>query len=237
VCGAFAGLVNHDLRGRAEDILSTLFPGAQVRAEPDYVAALYACPEGTDICVISGTGSLVCSRKDGAVVKSGGRGFILGDEGSGYQYGRDALRHFLDHPESASAQLRSAVLESFGGLAEGVVIEQLYRSGAPAAVLARLSRVLQADAKSGQDYALSSIQTHTRQLAEVVAEHAAKYQLSSRLTVGLAGGVWKSSSLVRDAFELALRERLSDRDLLVQRTTRPPLYGAVELAKELAHRN
>src|SRR5687768_11645928 len=77
VCGCFAGLVSDDLRRRGEDHLKSLFPRAEVRAEPDYTAALYASPPGTDVCVIAGTGSLVCSRGADGILKSGGMGYIL----------------------------------------------------------------------------------------------------------------------------------------------------------------
>jgi N-acetylglucosamine kinase-like BadF-type ATPase len=235
VCGCFAGLVSDELRVRGEEILKQLFPRSCARAEPDYTAALYASPEGTDICVIAGTGSLVCSRSDGEIVKSGGRGYILGDFGSGYQYGRDALLHYLDNPAKSSPGLRSAIMEVFGTLQEGSIVAQVYKSPTPAMTLGKISKALALDAKAGEAYALASVDSNTARLAGVVADHAARYhEEQEELGVSITGGVWKSASVIREQFELHVRQLLPRQHVFVQRVTRPPLYGAVELAKEIA---
>ena len=64
VCGCFAGLLTADDRSRANDILARTFPSAKVRSEPDYYAALMAS-EDADVCVVAGTGSVVCSLVNG----------------------------------------------------------------------------------------------------------------------------------------------------------------------------
>ncbi|HWD41944.1 MAG TPA: BadF/BadG/BcrA/BcrD ATPase family protein [Fimbriimonas sp.] len=234
VCGCFAGLINDEVRTRGIEHLREVFPGAALRAEPDYTAAFYASPPGTDICVISGTGSLVCSRKDGEIVKSGGRGFILGDEGSSYQYGRDAIRHFIRDPEQCSEFLREALLEHFGSLDSSTVTAAVYRAPTPATLLSRFSRALGQDAVAGEPYALKSLEINTAELAETVFEHAHHYLDPQRtLTISLAGGLWKASPIFRERFAAALRARLDVEELVVTRIARPPLYGAVELAKEM----
>jgi N-acetylglucosamine kinase-like BadF-type ATPase len=238
VCGCFAGLVSDDLRMRGEDYLKQLFPRSRVRAEPDYTAALYAAPEGTDICVIAGTGSLVCSRCDGEVVKSGGRGFILGDYGSGYQFGRDGLLHYLDNPTRSSPALREAIMEVFGSMQEGVIVSHVYKSPTPAMTIGKISKAVAQDAKAGEAYALASVDTNTMKLANIVAGHAQQYHSEQKeIGISLTGGVWKSASVFREQFELHLRKLLPGQAVHVQRVTRPPLYGAVELAKEMSYRN
>ena len=60
----------------------------------DAVASLAAgSPDVTGVLVISGTGSIVYGRaEDGREHRVGGRGPVLGDEGSGFDIGRLALR-------------------------------------------------------------------------------------------------------------------------------------------------
>ncbi len=239
VCGCFAGLVNEDLRKRGEELLRQHFPGAEVRAEPDYTAALFACPSNITVCVIAGTGSLVCSRVDGHIHKSGGRGYILGDDGSGFQFGRDAVVYFLDNPEECSQSLREAIKAAFGSTTdEGSIVSQVYRLPTPAMTLAKLSKALALDAKAGETYALASIERNTSKLAGIVAAHAARYHSDETiLEVGLVGGVWNSAAIIRQQFEQHLRQLLPLQDVRVQKVNRPPLYGAVEIAKEMSHRN
>lgn len=234
VCGCFAGLVGHDTKVQAEDLLRKIFPGSNVRAEPDYTAAVYSSPPATDVCVIAGTGSLVCSRSADGVVKSGGRGYILGDFGSGFHYGRDALVHYLDNPITCSAILRHTVLDVFGTDQESTIVSSLYKSGSAPQVLGRLARIVGIDASAGESYALASLERNTRALTDVVREHVARYLTPSHsLTVSLAGGMWKGSGIFRTRFQASLEEQIPDRAISVSRISKPPLYGALELAKEL----
>jgi len=234
VCGCFAGLVNAETRIKGEDILRQMFPGSSVRAEPDYTAAFYSSPEDTDICVIAGTGSLVCSRSPSGMEKSGGRGYVLGDQGSGFHYGRDALVFFLDNPSSASVSLRQAVIELFGSDQEGAIVSAVYTSGPPQ-MLARLAKALGQDAKAGEPYALQSIERNGSALADVVYRHVTRFVKPKRtLTVSLAGGIWKAAPIFKDRFQEQLSERFPEHLVTLNRLIKPPLYGAVELAKELS---
>jgi len=74
------------------------------------------------------------------IVKSGGRGYILGDFGSGYQFGRDALIHYLDDPSACSPALRRAVSELFRTEDDSEIIASVYRSQTPAGILAKLAK-------------------------------------------------------------------------------------------------
>lgn len=235
VCGCFAGLVSDETRTKAVGILQQMFPGSNVRAEPDYTAAFYSSPQDTDVCVIAGTGSLVCSRGPNGMVKSGGRGYILGDYGSGFHYGRDALVHFLDHPKTASPTLRQAIHELFETEHEGTIVASVYTSGTPPQTLARLAKVLGIEAKNGEPYALESLERNGAALADVVYQHVTRYLKPTRtLSVSLAGGIWKAAPIFKDRFQGLLSDRFPDRLVVVNRLTKPPLYGAVELAKELS---
>lgn len=234
VCGCFAGLLGDETRSLAEDLLKQMFPGSCVRAEPDFTAAYYSSPPATDICVISGTGSLVCSRGDKGMVKSGGRGYILGDYGSGFHYGRDALIHFLDHPKTASAGLTHLVQEIFGTEDESAIVAAVYKGGSPPQILARLAKVLGTDAVNGESYALESLHRNGYALAGVVSQHVKRYlKPSEQLNVSLAGGIWKASPIFKTTFQDLLSEQIPDRTVTVNRISKPPLYGALELAKEL----
>lgn len=234
VCGCFAGLVGDETRMMAESLLRGFFPGSNVRAEPDYTAAFYSSPPDTDVCVIAGTGSLVCSRCEGKVVKSGGRGYLLGDFGSGFHYGRDALVHFLDDPMGCSSGLRHTVLDVFGTEDEATILAAVYRSGTAAQILGRLARIVGQDAMAGEAYAIASLDRNTMALATVVREHVSRYLKSAKsLSVSLAGGMWKGPTIFRTRFSDMLHEQLPDRDITVHRISKPPLYGALELAKEL----
>lgn len=235
VCGCFAGLLIQDDRRRAEDMLKILFPSAQVRAEPDFHAAYMACDDA-DLCVIAGTGSIVCSRTNGVFAKTGGRGYILGDVGSAFQYGRAAMLHYLNcGPSESSDALQAMIEDRFGSLSENEILAKLYRGGLPAAQLAKLSSVFAKDVRAGAQYAIDTLEVQTNALAKIVKDHIATH-FSGRpeIRVALAGGLWEGSPVFRTAFEARLRETIHSSALTVMRITRPPVHGAVQLAKEMS---
>ena len=233
VCGCFAGLVSDENRSQGEDLLRKLFPGSSIRVEPDYTAAFYASPSDTDVCVIAGTGSLVCSRHESGMAKSGGRGYILGDEGSGFQYGRDAVLHFLNHPHLASPALKQGILEVFGTDREGKIITAIYSPGTAPKALAKMAKVIGTDAVAGELYAIESIKRNGGALANVVSGHVQRFLPDSEsLSISLAGSIWKAAPFYQ-RFREMLADRLPERILTVHRITKPPLHGAIELAKEL----
>src|SRR5438105_3244428 len=69
ICGCFAGLLTNTDREQAIELLAHYFPKALLRVEPDYAAAL-AAEQDADLCVVAGTGSIVCSNYRGKLVKS-----------------------------------------------------------------------------------------------------------------------------------------------------------------------
>ncbi len=66
---------------------------AQIQVTNDAELLLAALPRWVGIALIAGTGSIALGRSiTGAVARTGGWGHVLGDEGSGYELGRQALR-------------------------------------------------------------------------------------------------------------------------------------------------
>lgn len=232
VCACFAGLLTEDDRSRALGYLRDLFPSARLRAEPDYAAALFACSDETDVCVIAGTGSLVCSSDGSQILKSGGRGYLLGDPGSAFRYGRDALLQFLDNPKAAGVHLAGAIERYFGAASEAELVSRLYRAPSPPALLAKLARVVAQDAREGHAYALKSLERNSGELASVLKDHCCRHLRNQRIVrVGLTGGLWKVSSQFGEAFARALEPETTEYRL--ERMTTAPVYGALRLAKEI----
>lgn len=238
VCGCFAGLINDSVRARGLSILQDTFPeSSNFRAEPDYTAALFAAEEA-DVCVIAGTGSLICSRENGNIVKSGGRGYILGDEGSGYSFGRDVLMTYLSDPTLVSNSALRSIQEVFGSTEETTIITGVYKAPSPATILARLVKALGHDAAEGRPYAVASVEYHTTQLANLFVKHIIDHHSGAKkLSVSLSGGVWKAAAIFKETFREVLNRSLPDVEFDIRRLTKPPLYGAVELAKEMNNGN
>jgi len=105
-----AGLGRPESRSQMADLLrADLAPIARLRVQSDLVGAGWAClGGGAGLVGILGTGS-VAFRFDGnaVVARRGGWGYLLGDEGSGTDLGRNLLRLVL------SRQLPPDLLEDY----------------------------------------------------------------------------------------------------------------------------
>lgn len=238
VCGCFAGLIDQHERTRAVSILADIFTGAKIRAEPDYAAAILAFEPDVDVCVIAGTGSVVCSRTETGFRKSGGGGYLLGDEGSGFQMGRDLMAQFARYPETVSADAVAAIDKVLGSSDPVRAVAALYRGGTPAPRLARLGKVLAQEAAKGEPFAIDCIRRNFGSLAGVVHEHVKKYLPERKMIrIGLAGGLWQGTALLRNKFRDILNQQLAPLDIEIDLPSRPPVQGAVQLAMELRNGN
>jgi len=111
------GLAGLNDASDAERIISA-FPGyALVRAANDATTACIGAHAGADGgLVIAGTGSAAIARVAGAETIVGGRGFALGDDGSGAHIGLDALRAATRAADGLApgSPLTDGILDEFG---------------------------------------------------------------------------------------------------------------------------
>lgn len=229
VCACFAGLISEEQRQKAETLVREILPSPRLILEPDYAAALRAQHEGTEVCIIAGTGSIVCSRVDGKLRKSGGGGYLLGDEGSGFRYGRRVLVAHLRNPEATSDRTKDAIHRIFQSLDPAEITAKVYESSAPGALVASLAASLFRDAEARLPYAKTAIFEETKRLAEIVKDHVDRYPPKS-MTFGLAGSVWKKG-LVRESFIASLHSLIDD-EVTVTKSEMPPVRGAALLARD-----
>jgi glucosamine kinase len=118
LCAGLAGVGNEAERGAVERALAASGVAARVRILTDGEVALQgAFGGGPGVLLIAGTGSVAYGRgADGRIERCGGWGMYLGDEGSGYAIGREALAAALrsvDGREERSGLL-DGVLEVLG---------------------------------------------------------------------------------------------------------------------------
>lgn len=118
LCAGLAGVGNEAERGAVERTLAAAGVAERVRIVSDGEIALQgAFAGGAGILLIAGTGSVAYGRgPDGRTERCGGWGMYLGDEGSGFAIGREALAAALrsvDGREERTALL-ALVLDLLG---------------------------------------------------------------------------------------------------------------------------
>ena len=220
-------------RAQIAALLGGRFPDAVVDVAPDYVAAFLAAPPGSDVCIVAGTGSVVCSRAaDGSFLVSGGRGWILGDHGGAARLGRAALEHYVAGGCDVPVRFASSVQQIFGDSDWRIIVRTVHAMPNPAPLLARAAPLLTTAAEAGRRWAVEHLAVEMTALAATAARHIEQHVAgTSGVRVALSGGVW-SSLAARSALTAAL-EQVSRRPLTVTRSLADPLEGAVRLAESL----
>jgi N-acetylglucosamine kinase-like BadF-type ATPase len=171
------------------------------------------------------------------LVKSGGRGFILGDDGSASQIGKRALKAYLDDPATTPRQIREAAVDMFGESTEAQIIQRVHRAASSPALLSRLAKPTGLAAQHGDAVAQEMIRTDLKLLAAILARHTRKYpKKAPMIKLGLAGGLWKSSRVFSEIFLQEVRP-LVGQTVEAEVCRRPPVEGAVALAKEIEFGN
>jgi N-acetylglucosamine kinase-like BadF-type ATPase len=193
-------------------------------------------PENWGVAVIAGTGSLVWGRnRDGETARAGGWGYLIGDEGSGFDLARGALRAATQFADRRGEQtlLLDAILEYWNLSAPHELVTKVYRSGLKHADLAKLAPLVLRHAGQGDAVALGLAREGAEALARGVrAVSAALHLDTAPFPLALTGGVLLNSEFYRarlfDALE-ALHCACAPVELVHQ-----PVIGAVRLARQIA---
>jgi N-acetylglucosamine kinase-like BadF-type ATPase len=247
-CFGLAGSRSESVRAWAAKAIADFgVGGALVISGDEEIALDAAFAGGPGILVIAGTGSNVIGRaRDGNLFGAGGWGPVLGDEGSGYWIGLEAIRAALRaHDEGDGGGAAAALLREVGGawglasLGELVALGNLRSpsdaASASAPDFASLAPVVARLAAEGNHVAADVLQRAGEALAAFVAlvhrkmAAAASIQGSDALAVAFTGSVLSEIAPVRTALVGALLNAVptaSVRDLPVD-----PLEGALWRAR------
>ena len=223
-------------RERGREILrGILGPDVPVAVTHDAQAALYAGnTAGCGVVLIAGTGSVAYGRNaNGDEERSGGWGYLIGDEGSAFWIGTEGLRAAsYDFDGRGSSTAISRHLYRDLGVADFPgVLPLLYGRPHPAPAIAAATRAVARANIEGDQVAANIIQRGARELAHAVTVVAARLGLSDG-PVYLAGGAFEN---VRALEQSVRRELLSALPrAAVEPIAEEPAMGAARLAAALA---
>lgn len=223
----------HVIRG----ILARLCRGTKVLIVNDALVALEAgAPGAPGIVLIAGTGSIAYGRDaTGHAARAGGWGYVLGDEGSGFWLGRQAVRAILRAADrrGPDTALAPAVLAHFGLSRPQELVQPIYEGGMRPKVVAALASIVGDAADAGDPVAARLVDLGAEELAGAAISVARRLRLdAAAIDIPLAGGVFAAVPRVRHAVIGRLQSALPlARPALL---TAEPALGALRLATALA---
>jgi len=199
------------------------------------IALAAGAAENWGIALIAGTGSFAWGRnRAGKTARAGGWGYLMGDEGSGFDLARQALRAATQAADGRGEKTRllDAILE-FWNLSAPDDLTQVYRSGMTHAEIARLAQVVVRTAEAGDIIARGLVDDAAHALAAAGAAVSRTLKINDApFPLALTGGLLLGSPLLRESL-IGELEREGYRASPIH-LVHEPILGAVRLARELA---
>lgn len=212
-----------------ETVVREVLPDTHIVASADDEIALvgtFAQREG--ILILAGTGSIAYGiNREGERLQLGGWGYMLGDEGSGYWLGLQALHlltQYLDKPSKSSSSIVDKLLLVPELSKRDTLIRWLYQDrDASVAKVARLAHYVLEAAEEGDVQAVSIVKSGAAYLLQLVETIRQRLRMPEA-HIALAGSLLTNDTMLSRELMAAL--------LMSQRPV--PLYEAVVGAALLA---
>lgn len=163
------------------------------------------------ICALSGTGSDIFYVKDGRILDIlGGWGYVLGDLGSGFWIGRQAvcsMFHYVEGTREATL-LHRKIGEEHGIHNKDELFRAIYGKTSPAYYIASFCKTVGHAAQQGDPESVALLEEAGETLAGRVCQMVEKHGLPADTPVCTAGSVFRYCGAMRRRFERELKTRL-----------------------------
>jgi glucosamine kinase len=225
VCAGAAGASVPGTRQFLTEHLAPLTRSGQVLIVSDATLILPAAGLDAGIALICGTGSAAIGCYRGQEAQSGGWGYLLGDEGSGYWIVRAAVRVLLDRRDRGAplGELGDRLLAATGTDHLAALRELFYTQTQPRHWAGYAPLVL----TSADPSAAAITAAAADALAGLAVSAAERLGAPPGLPVVLSGGLFRHAEL-ETTVRIAIEETRPGSD--VRTLARQPVAGAVRLA-------
>ena len=237
VCLGVAGVDRPDDDHIVRAIMRRLGYRSHLLVVNDALVALVAgVGDEPGVVLIAGTGSIAYGvNEDGYAARAGGWGYVLGDEGSGYWIGREALIAVVRETDGRGPRTRLTplVLEHFGLTHANGLVREIYDKGLHRQAIAALGPVVERARREGDLVAAEILRGAGLELMRATSTVIERLQMRGKsFQMVLSGSMfrlipWLVEDVTRRLAEVAPRTT-------VRRLDVEPARGAVHLAlKEL----
>jgi N-acetylglucosamine kinase-like BadF-type ATPase len=184
-----------------QSILQEILPADVALVVDDAVIALAAATAGEPgIVTIAGTGSIAFGRNAaGHTARVGGWGYIFGDEGSGFDIARQALRAALRAEEGwgPPTALANALLDATASSGANAALHLFYTPDWPRSRVAALAPLVDEAAMAGDAVACDILHNAAQQLALLTGSVRRQlWKPGDPARIAWTGGVFRSGILL-----------------------------------------
>jgi N-acetylglucosamine kinase-like BadF-type ATPase len=234
ICLGIAGVDREDEMRIVRAIMRRIGYKSRTLVVNDALIALVAgARDAPGIVMIAGTGSIVYGRNaNGEAARAGGWGHMIGDEGSGYWIGREALSAVMRAGDGRGpeTQLTAEILQHFDVTDVSRLPRIVYDRAQPRMAVAALGPLVQRVSEHGDAVATRILERAAEEIVLAARSVATRLEMrGDTFSFYLAGGMfrvvpWLAAELPRRLVEVAPRSQ-------VELLDKEPAEGAVWLAR------
>lgn len=183
---------------------------------------------GQGILISAGTGSFCIIRnKQDELEQLGGWGYLLGDEGSGYDVGRKAIIQALteDEGEENASKLTKALLLFYQVKHPKDLISTVHSATNPQNVVASSAKLVCEQALKGEPYATKIVDIAAESLLRLAVYATERIKTIRPYKIALSGGLLSEGSPVLQRFKIKAAEKKLEFEYL--HPSMHPAAGAV----------
>jgi len=233
ICVGIAGVDREDEAQTVRAIMRRIgYPSRVLVVNDALIALVSGARDDPGIVILAGTGSIVYGRNASfEAARAGGWGHMIGDEGSGYWIGREALAAVMRGSDGRGPEtaLTAQILANFNVADVSRLPRIVYDREMPRMSVAALGPIVQSVAAEGDAVASRILERAADELVLGARSVTAQLEMrGDRFTFHLAGGVfrvvpWLTHELPRRLAEVAPRSQTAVLNA-------EPALGAVWLA-------
>lgn len=233
ICFGIAGARERKDKVALKKYLTKFLGIKNISIETDAMIALYGAFENNDGAIlISGTGSVLYGVNQGRLIRIGGWGKMLGDQGSGYWIGKEALRNIVKEfdtvEEPKDWSLLCKLITSKMNLTPSNIVELSFEKNFPYQDAAPI--VIEAASK--KDFTAKAI---LEIASDELVEHISEFlQVSNRkiiLELALVGSLIDTENLYSEIVKKKIK-KIFGKKIALLKVHKQPAQGGLILAKK-----
>lgn len=231
VCIGAAGISNPEAVRALQSAVDSCGYNGRLVIKGDHETALFgALQKGTGAILISGTGSICYGiNKDGQAHRTGGRGHIIDDEGSGYDIGRSILSEVIKSCDGRSGKtaLRDMVFERLHASSAKDIVSYVYREDTGKKEIAAFAPLLTEACEKKDPAALKIKDIIVAKLESLAVPVIEKLELEND-EIALTGSILQKDCYIKNSLVQRLLQLFPS--LRVTQAKRSAAFGAAMIA-------
>ena len=192
-----------------------------------HIALVGALLDTEGIIVIAGTGSIGYGRRNNTEKRTGGWGYLLGDEGSAYDVGRRGIIAGLKAYDGRGEEtvLLDMIYEYLGVGEMEALIKIIYEKAKD--IISGFARYVVKAGELGDKVALEILKSAAYELSclAISTAEGLGYQSEDKFNIAYTGGFFKARDIITDSFTRYIREKFPNVSIFPARAE--PIVGAI----------